>query len=178
MIQPLHYSYLQHPNLQLSERVKEDKPSFCSRINLNWDKVILVVNTAVILAGVAFFYFFVKIPLIMIGLAGYGVVYLALSGLASRTRPTAQQLESLKAEMSQKQKTIKDLEHEKKQILLRNDVSPLKKAEIRKLDSKIKTLKETFRKLQGQVNGLKANKKALNITVQGLEARQAELRRR
>lgn len=54
-----------------------------SRYCINWDKVILFANSALIVAGIAIAYF-MKLPLLMAGLGAYGTLYLMLKPLAER----------------------------------------------------------------------------------------------
>lgn len=78
--------------------------SYC----LNWEKVILFSNTALIVTGIAIA-FFLKLPLVMIGLGAYGIAYLLIHTLA-RKQEGANVIEKRKevAELDEKLKEYRE----------------------------------------------------------------------
>lgn len=98
-----------------------------SRYCINWDKVIVFANSALLVTGIAIAYF-MKLPLLMAGLGAYGTVYLMLKPLAERQQSLiaderrerlGQQVESLeeqveKLDAKQQRYTIEAIEAKQK----------------------------------------------------------------
>jgi len=84
-------SFTSNATHQMHENTQPKSSSLFGRISLNWDKIILFFNSALILAGIAFS-FFIKLPLISLGLGVYGVLYVSLYGLAKRAQPASGEL--------------------------------------------------------------------------------------
>lgn len=155
----------------MEENAKSSTHPLSSRIQINWDKVILLANTALILAGIAFA-FFMKLPLIMIGLAGYGALYVSLWNLAQKNRSDPAELHRLQTLLDLKEKTIKELKEEKKKILEGRDVTPAMKAEIAKLTKDRENAQDQVGTLKDEIARMSKEKDNLMRTLADLREKE------
>ncbi len=128
------------------EEAAATKSPLWGRVNL--DKVILLVNTTVILALIGFFYF-MKFPFHAIALCAWGVTYVLLSNLAERTRPVSGEVKRLTEEIDHvrtalQKKTSEHVLAEKKL----NDLGEEMQGLIEKNEKAEKSLAKTAKKLE------------------------------
>ena len=99
------------PHIQAMENKGNSNTSLFGRINLNWEKVLLFVNSALIITGIAVT-FFMKLPIAMLGLGAYGVLYFYLHSKVHRERAEEikQEIEELSNQVEDKQQRLKKME--------------------------------------------------------------------
>ena len=148
--------------IQRMENAQGAKSSLFGRINLNWDKVILFLNSALILSGIAFA-FFIKLPFIGLGLGVYGVTYVVLYGLAKKAHPASDELIRVQKERDTAQQALDTAEQ----------ALALESEQNKSLKDKIKeniTGQDASKKLQDEINARKQEKADLEKRVKGLKA--------
>lgn len=140
--------------------------SLSKRVQIHWDKVLLVENVATLLSGIAFA-FFMRLPMVMLLLSGYGVVQMVLFRLAHRNQSNlAYKLLPEKQESSQELQGIK-LANQKKISI-----------EEEQLEEKIKVLQQ--QQQQGQQDQESITKKIQELRLEKINLKKdcKELKRR
>jgi len=114
VISSLNPNYPTESSFQLRQAVEQASPkksSFASRFSLSWDKVLLVCDTVLILAGIAHF-FFLKLPLYSFGLALYGIGRLIVHNLVlsdqKKLRQLAKTIENKDSIIKEQEERLKD----------------------------------------------------------------------
>lgn len=112
-------------NLNNSTGHPEGLSRLRGRACINWEKVLVFANTALIITGVAVA-FFMKVPLLMMGLGAYGIFYLIMSMRAQQSRVSEKAIEN--EDLLRKEGILGNrIEAKKKELkLLKADVSRLR----------------------------------------------------
>lgn len=140
------------------ELAGNSKSSLFSRISVNWEKIIFFANTALLLAGVAYFYF-AKYPFMAFALAIYSAVYTTLlHTLAQRTRPISKDQEHLQKELDLAQETLQNEreKHKKLEEKVKNQTE---------LDTKIASRKGDFQRVEIQLKEMRLERQKLENAI-------------
>ncbi|NGX39532.1 MAG: hypothetical protein KR126chlam1_00862 [Chlamydiae bacterium] len=139
------------------EVMPSQKSPLWGRVNLNWDKVLLFSNTALILAGMAFLYF-MKFAFLAIGVGLYGLGSTALYGLALRARVSSDS-SHLRKELKLAEAKLK---HEQKKVNDAQKDLAAKKSENSKLAAKLTEAQKKSASLSKKLSRAEASKKRSN----------------
>lgn len=123
----------------------------CGRIfNPNWEKVTLVCNLALLVTGIVYA-FFMKLPLVMVGLGTYSITYLLLNGMVQRSRPSQTQVDDLKAKLTVQEQNNKLLGEKFTQKFSAKEMKEEWKKETKKAEEQCVKAKEKLMRYEKQV---------------------------
>lgn len=120
------------------EQIKNPFSGLAARITPSWEKLVVICNTALLLAGIAYT-FFLKLPMLSLGLGMHAIGYLVMNRLAERAR----------AESTQRP------------IIVQDNASATK--QITELQEEVKRKRISYDKLKRAYEGVKKEKNALQI---------------
>lgn len=159
-MQPCTHSTQAYTVLSQLDETAKSKSSLLSRFSftLNWEKVILISNVALLTAGIAYG-FFMRLPMIMGGLALYGIFYLALYKKVKNARPSSGKIQHLQDQITVLETKNRELAKTVKENLKGESLAKNLRDQAEEDLKKIKRLEGEHKKWIRKINAAKAEYK-------------------